>query len=184
MVCSSNGPTEAYPRTETGPTDQHLVHDHSQGPPVAELVIARLHEDFRSNVVWCSNCGISLQRSGLSNWHPEPLTTVRGAPDTGARRSHWWPRELHGKLTTDAELGTVHSTQDFGPRRGPASTSEGNTRLSAVGLTSLLTTHALGLLEGARSVSYRHAHTMCLQGTPSGDAGSFLSHIKRYKNGF
>lgn len=62
--------------TRTGLTYQHFIHDHSQGPPVTQFVVASLHEDFRSNVVWRSDCGIRLQRSSLSNWHSEPLRSV------------------------------------------------------------------------------------------------------------
>ena len=41
-------------------TDQHLIHDDSQAPPVAELVVSILHEDLWSDVVWCSHCGERL----------------------------------------------------------------------------------------------------------------------------
>lgn len=41
-------------------TYQHLIHDDPQGPPVAQLIVARLQEDFGGDVVRRAHCGISL----------------------------------------------------------------------------------------------------------------------------
>lgn len=42
-------------------TYEHFIHDDPQRPPVTQLVVSRLHEDFRGNVVWGSHGGISLR---------------------------------------------------------------------------------------------------------------------------
>lgn len=41
-------------------TYQHLIHDDTKAPPIAELVVSILHEDLWSNVVWGPHCGESL----------------------------------------------------------------------------------------------------------------------------
>ena len=43
-------------------TNEHLVHDDSEAPPVTELVVAGLHEDLWSDVVWGAHCGEGLVR--------------------------------------------------------------------------------------------------------------------------
>lgn len=42
-------------------TNEHLIHDDPQRPPVTELVVPCLHENLWGDVVWCSHCGISLK---------------------------------------------------------------------------------------------------------------------------
>jgi len=42
-------------------TDEHFVHDDTQRPPVTQLVVARLQEDFRGNVVRCSHSRVRLK---------------------------------------------------------------------------------------------------------------------------
>lgn len=41
-------------------TDEHFIHDDTQGPPVAQLVVSGLHEDLGGDVVWGPHGGISL----------------------------------------------------------------------------------------------------------------------------
>lgn len=41
-------------------TDEHLIHDDTQGPPVAQLVVSSLHENLRGDVVGGPHGGISL----------------------------------------------------------------------------------------------------------------------------
>ena len=42
-------------------TDEHFIHDDAQRPPVTQLVVSRLHEDFRGDVVGRSHGRISLR---------------------------------------------------------------------------------------------------------------------------
>ena len=37
---------------------EHLVEDDSDRPPVDGFVVALSLEDFRSNVIWCSDCAV------------------------------------------------------------------------------------------------------------------------------
>lgn len=41
-------------------TDEHFIHDDTQGPPVAQLVVSGLHEDLGGDVVGGPHSGISL----------------------------------------------------------------------------------------------------------------------------
>lgn len=41
-------------------TNEHFIHDDSQRPPVAQLVVSSLHEDLRGDVVRGPHGGISL----------------------------------------------------------------------------------------------------------------------------
>lgn len=41
-------------------TDEHFIHDDTQGPPVAQLVVSGLHEDLGGDVVGGPHGGISL----------------------------------------------------------------------------------------------------------------------------
>ena len=43
-------------------TNQHLIHDDAQAPPITLLVVAILHEDFRGNVVRRANSRKGLGR--------------------------------------------------------------------------------------------------------------------------
>lgn len=54
-------------------TYQHLIHDDTQAPPIAELVVSILHEDLWSNIVRGSHSGESL--AGTSNGGKEWGTT-------------------------------------------------------------------------------------------------------------
>lgn len=51
-------------------TYQHLIHDDTQAPPIAELVVSILHEDLWSNIVRGSHSGESLAgtRRGGKEW--------------------------------------------------------------------------------------------------------------------
>lgn len=67
-------------RTGRRLTDEHLVHDDPQGPPVAQLVVAGLHEDLGSDVVGRSHRGIGLRGHQVS----AGAVTVAQLPWTGA----------------------------------------------------------------------------------------------------
>lgn len=59
--CNSSNRPILVPSVCVMLTDEHLIHDHTQRPPVAQFVVPRLHEHFRSDVVWRSHSGISLK---------------------------------------------------------------------------------------------------------------------------
>lgn len=91
-------------------TYQHLVHDDTQAPPIAQLVVSILHEDLWSNVVGGSNCGECLRGSGATDSHLKmhlPMSRellhehyLTWAIWTGASALlHWW--DVGG-----AQLGT------------------------------------------------------------------------------
>lgn len=62
-------------------TDEHFIHDDPQRPPVAQLVVSRLHEDLRSDVVRRAHRGIGLRGVRI---HGERRDTAGGT--TSRRR--------------------------------------------------------------------------------------------------
>ena len=53
-------------RTERRISNQTFKHDGSQRPPITFLTITLLEENFRSDVIRCTNCRISLRRTHTS----------------------------------------------------------------------------------------------------------------------
>lgn len=51
---------------ERRPADQALEHDGTQRPPIAIKRVTMASEDFRSNIIWCTDGRVGHQTSGAS----------------------------------------------------------------------------------------------------------------------
>lgn len=75
-------------------TDEHLIHDDAERPPVTELVVPGLHEHLGRNVVRSTHCGESLKHGP----HVRAAGRAGGCP--GVRSRDW----LRGPPTATHKL--------------------------------------------------------------------------------